>query len=132
MQRSRYKAQNSFFSLIFVAQVFRKHKRMHSDLQFKTRLDHVSLKTESITLLCAQICVLQCVQNMQSLGSFSITDLDGTFWKPAVCKFQSPGDSCERRATVIYGITCWVLSQNKTSYSILPGSIITSMQAALA
>lgn len=43
---------------------------MHFDLQFKTRLDHVSLKMESITLLWAQTCVLQRVQNMQSLGSF--------------------------------------------------------------
>lgn len=45
-------------------------KRMHFNLQFKTRLNHVSLKMESIILLRAQICVLQCLQNMQSLGSF--------------------------------------------------------------
>lgn len=62
---------------------------MHFDLQFKTRLNHVSLKVKSIILLCAQICVLQCVQNMQILGSFPAETLMPLFGSLLCARFRA-------------------------------------------
>lgn len=128
MQRRKYKAWHSFFFPNILLPRFSENptKRMHFDLQFKTRLDHVSLKMESIILLHAQICVLQCLQNMQSLGSFPAQTSMPLFGSLLCARFRAQ-ETAECRSTVTYGVTCWALSQNKTSCSILPGSIITDM-----
>lgn len=76
--------------------------------------------------MCITVCTKHAIP-----WQISSTDLDATFWKPAVCTFQSPGGSCERGSTATYGVTCCALSWNKTSCSILPGSIITNVIAWL-
>lgn len=62
---------------------------MHFSLQFKTRFDHVSLKMETIKLRCAQMCVLQCVQNMRSLGRFPAQTLMPLFGNLLCARFRA-------------------------------------------